>query len=386
MFTIALFIFIIDIPLAQLSELNTRCLWILRDSITSPEKIDSAMTYAYKTGFNKVFIQVRGRGYAFYNSKIVPRNPLLSKDNFDPLAYILQLGKIFDIEVHIWFNTYILWSSRFEPTDPNHLYHTKKDWTEANVYGKMDWKMDLNAPRAPQWEGIYLAPTHPEVNVYLRSVIQEILENYNIDGIHFDYIRYQDDIYGYNIKGRKTFENIYTIDPINISKGIISTRFGWTQEFVDSINIGWIRFRQDAITDLIRMVWEDVITQNKDVQLSAAVKPNLPMAKERYFQNWEYWLESGLLDFVVPMNYYASTSNFNRDIQLMKINLSDEDLENVVMGIATYNQDAQSAADKILITRLNGFSGISLFSYDAHKNNLDWFLPLIETFGYPLED
>ena len=81
MFTIALFIFIIDIPLAQLSELNTRCLWILRDSITSPEKIDSAMTYAYKAGFNKVFIQVRGRGYAFYNSKIVPRNPLLSKDN-----------------------------------------------------------------------------------------------------------------------------------------------------------------------------------------------------------------------------------------------------------------------------------------------------------------
>ena len=40
----------------------------------------------------------------------------------------------------------------------------------------------------------------------------------------------------------------------------------------------------------------------------------------------------------------------------MKINLSDEDLENVVMGIATYNQDAQSAADKILITGTGGAS------------------------------
>lgn len=385
-FIIALFVFIIDSSYAQLSELNTRCLWILRDSLTSPEKIDSAMTYADKAGFDKVFIQVRGRGDALYNSEIVPQNPLLTPNDFDPLAHTILLGKILDIEVHIWFNTYILWSSRFEPKDPSHIYHTNKDWTEANLYGKMDWRMDLKSTRAPNWEGIYLAPTHPEVNPYLRLVIGEIIDNYDIDGIHFDYIRYQDDIYGYNPEGRKRFENIYTIDPLDIAKGIISTRFGWTQEFVDSINIAWDRFRQDAVTELIQMVWEDIITDNKEVQLSAAVKPNLPTAKDRYFQVWEYWLESGLLDFVVPMNYYSEITDFTRDIQFMKVNLAEEDLKNVIMGIATYNQDAQSAADKILIARLNGFSGVSIFSYDAHKNNLDWFSPLIDALGYPFEE
>ena len=51
------------------------------------------------------------------------------------------------------------------------------------------------------------------------------------------------------------------------------------------------------------------------------------------------------------------------------------------MGISTHNQDAQSVADKILLSRLNGFRGISVFSYDAHKNNLKWFQPVIEALG-----
>ena len=56
----------------------------------------------------------------------------------------------------------------------------------------------------------------------------------------------------------------------------------------------------------------------------------------------------------------------------MKNNLTTDDLNKVIMGVSTYNQDAQSAADKILLARLNGFQGISVFSWDSHKNNVDW--------------
>ena len=99
------------------------------------------MTYAFKNGYNKVFIQIRGRGYAFYDSDIVPKNPLITNNDFDPLDYAIKLGNIFDIEVHAWFNTYILWSSTYEPKNVDHLYHKKKEWTEANMYGK--WIIQL---------------------------------------------------------------------------------------------------------------------------------------------------------------------------------------------------------------------------------------------------
>ena len=65
----------------------------------------------------------------------------------------------------------------------------------------------------------------------------------------------------------------------------------------------------------------------------------------------------------------------------MKSNLHKDDINQVIMGVATYNQDAQSVADKILLTRLNGFKGVSVFSYDAHKNNLEWFKPVTKVLG-----
>ena len=83
------------------------------------------------------------------------------------------------------------------------------------------------------------------------------------------------------------------------------------------------------------------------------------------------------------MNYYANVDDFKNDINIMKNKLSKELRDSIVMGIATYNQNSEQASDKILIARLNGFSGISIFSYNAHENNLDWFLPLIDAMEYP---
>ena len=67
----------------------------------------------------------------------------------------------------------------------------------------------------------------------------------------------------------------------------------------------------------------------------------------------------------------------------MKSNIHINDISKVIIGVSTYNQDAQSAADKILLARLNGFRGVSIFSWDAHKNNLDWFDPINDALGHP---
>ena len=381
---IALFIFLSDFAFSQLSTIDTKCLWIVRDSMTNKEDVDSAMVHAYQSGYDIVFVQVRGRGDAFYDSKMVSKNHLIDNE-FDPLAYATELGHALGLEVHAWVNCYILWSSKYKPDNKDHLYYTQTDWTESDLHGKMDWRIDLKSPKSPQWEGIFLSPLHPEVNLYLREVYKELIDNYNIDGIHLDYIRFQDDFYGYNPSGRKEFEKIYNIDPRDIVRGIISTRYGWTQSFVDSMNVAWQSFREDKVTELVSYIHEDIKNSGKEIQLSAAVKPNLVIARERWFQNWQYWLENDIVDFVVPMNYFPEIKDFNMSVQIIKNNLSRNELNRVYMGISTYNQDAQSVADKVLMSRLNGFHAVSIFSYDSHKHNLDWFQPVIDSFGNPLD-
>ena len=382
---IALFVFLISNLYSQLSSLDTKCLWVVRESMMNKTEIDSALIHANEAGYDIVFLQVRGRGDSFYHSKLVKNHPRIQID-FDPLKYAIDLGHSLGLEIHAWVNCYILWSSKYNPENSNHLYYTHNDWTEADLHGKMDWRINLRSPKSPQWEGIYLSPLHPEVNLYLREVFNEIIVNYDIDGIHLDYVRFQDEFYGYNPHGREQFEKIYSIDPRDIVGGIISTRYGWTQAFVDSMQTAWQNYREQCVTDLVRYVHEDIKNSGKVVKLSAAVKPNLVIAKERWFQNWQSWLEQEIIDFVVPMNYFKEIKDFNMSVQIMKNNLSRNELDRVYMGISTYNQDAQSAADKVLMTRLNGFNGVSIFSYDSHKNNLDWFKPVLDSFGGPFEN
>ena len=46
----------------------------------------------------------------------------------------------------------------------------------------------------------------------------------------------------------------------------------------------------------------------------------------------------------------------------------------------------EAVVDKILLTRLNGFRGVSIFSYDSHKNDLKWFQPVIDALGSQIHD
>ena len=244
------------------------------------------------------------------------------------------------------------------------------------MHGKSDAQIKLSDLQSPQWEGIYLAPTHPEVNPYLLSVFLEVAKKYDVDGIHLDYIRLQNEIYGYNKEGMKEFDNIYNVNPRDIVRGIISTRFGWSQDFVDSMYIAWDQYRMNAVSGLVKETYERIKLIDENIDLTAAVKPNLLDAKNRWFQEWNKWIDEGFIDYVVPMNYFKEISDFNNSIQIMKSYISTEDLDKIIIGIATYNQDAQSAADKVLLTRLNGFQGVSVFSWDSHKENPEWFNPV----------
>ena len=348
----------------------------------SKKSIEAALLFASDSGFDKVFLQVRGRGDAFYNSEIIKKNTAIDT-SFDPLEYSLKLGHSLDLEIHAWVNCYILWSSNSSPKDKTHIFNTNPLWMEADIYGKSDSRIDLATPKSPTWEGIYISPMNHEVNQYLREIIREIYEKYNIDGIHLDYIRYQDEFYGFHRNGRKEFDLLFGVDPLDISRGVISTRYGWEQTYVDSIKMQWDEFKQQKITELLEFINEDINLLDKNIAVSAAVKPNLIEAKNRWHQDWQDWLERDLVDFIVPMNYSSELINFMTNIKIMKNNIPEYDIQKIFMGISVYNQSAESAVDKIFLARLNGFNGISIFSYGVHKDNLDWFNPILESMKEP---
>ena len=334
----------------------------------SKESIDSFMIDSFNKDIKNVFVQIRSRGDALYDSDIVKKN-INIPENFDPLAYVILLGRLLDIKVHAWLNTYLIWSANSPPDDSTHIYYSHPEWFESDYFGKSDIDIKLENIQTPTWEGLFLSPNNPKVNSYLLELVKELFKNYpKLDGLHFDYIRFQDDFYGFNEEGIKDFKIKYNFNPKDIYRDVFSKRYGWSDVQVDSIKNIRINYNSRNITSLLASVnaYRDSI--NSDIMISAAVKSDLINAKSKWFQDWGEWIEKNIVDFVIPMNY----SNDN-DIFFQRINMISESInsidykEKIIMGISIYNQDESSVAEKILLSTLSGYNRVCFFSYNSLK-------------------
>ena len=361
------------------AAMDIKGLWIVRESMTSAREIDKALLFAAESGFNHVFVQVRGRGDAYYNSLIVPKSERIREPGFDPLEHAVARGHALGLNVHAWVTTYLLWSARQPPERSSHLYYLHPEWQEVDSRGRAHSEIDLSAPRSKGFEGIYLAPTHPEVNSYLQGIFTEIILHYEIDGLHLDYSRYYDFDYGYNAEALAVFERRHEFNPMTeIQTWNGSPAHGDADPLSRQMQL-WNDYRRSKVTELITALHAIITISGREVMLSSAVKPDVNKARNMYYQDWVHWLDEGLLDFALPMNYSTSAADFRDRIgQIIRV-LPQGYRKKVIMGVANYNQSPEDTAVKIRIAREYGFNSVCVFSYDSYKTNLWRFDPIIES-------
>ncbi len=129
-----------------------------------------------QAGINTLFVQVRPAGDAIYPSKYAPWSEWLTGaqgkapvSDFDPLAFMVETAHAQGVELHAWVNPYrvamTLDSTNFAP---GHLFQQHPEWVRTYAGRR------------------YLDPGLPEVRAHLGEVIDELLANYDLDGLHFD--------------------------------------------------------------------------------------------------------------------------------------------------------------------------------------------------------
>ena len=353
------------------NSFNYQCLWVVRDALQSRKSIDGLINFASEKNINELFVQVRGRGDALYKSQMIPRSQLLPSNEFDPLSYLLQNIKGKGIKVHAWVNVYLIWSNRIMPIDKKHIIYNNEDWVDTIEEWPLNINRQLNrVSRNNGGEGVFLAPNHPEVSNYLVSVFKEIIDNYEIDGLHLDYIRYQDADYGRNPYAIAKFKKDVGRDPnpwfLEMERSNVAS-----QRLIGNLK-QWNNAKRSSITNLVKEIKKLINDTRPNIMLSAAVKPNLYVARERFLQEWDVWLAAGYVDWVVPMNYSPIMSDFSQDISVINDNFPKKYRDKIIMGIALYNQSSVDAAKKIKYSFEEKFVGISVFSYNQMKRNSDY--------------
>ena len=356
-----------------------RALWVVRTTLTSPEKIRAMVSAAADNGFNTLIVQVRGRGDAYYKSRVEPRAPELKDQpaTFDPLALTLHEAHKRGLKVHAWLNTSLLANLDTLPTDPNHVYNKHPEWLAVPkpVAGEL-YEMSPSNPtyrqKIVEWskanraelEGIYTGPANSKVRDHIYKIWMDVLEHYPVDGIHFDYVRLASPDFDYSRTSVKKF-NQWLLPQLSpdqrkqLKQSIKDNPLASTDlhpsKFAD--------FQRAQITSLVSRIYHAVKKRKPNVIVSAAVFANDENAYTRRFQDWRRWLQLGILDVACPMAYSTDTAVFQKQIEVAAASAHGAKRQ-VWAGIGAYRIPSESTVEKINVARALTADGIILFSYD----------------------
>ena len=362
-----------------LNKIDKNCIWVDYSTITDSSRVDSLLNFIAINNINTIFLETYNNGLVL-NENYVNKNlaiDTLSNELYNPLVFFLtQTDLLDDLKVYALMDVYKLWTKNYYPEDSTHFYYQCPSCLESDINGRSDKLIKLDKIQSLEWEGVFLSPMHPEVNIYIINTILNILNNYKFDGIILDELRYQNYYFGYNDLGMELFHEKYSIDPLDINRGLISKYYGYTKSEADSIRVLWDDFRINSITELIKKI-NGII----DTKLYIAVDGLPEDAKNRWYQDWDFWLSNNLVDGLVIRNYNLDFNDFNYYNKI--INNKYLNNSKIIIGInAIMSESASYIANKILSLRLQQFNNISLYVYDEYKSLKNWYAPIYNTINF----
>lgn len=356
---------------------EVRALWVVRFTMTSREAVLEMVDEAERAGINTLIVQVRGRADAFYDSEIEPRGEAVREgEGFDPLALAVEEAHRRSMAVHAWVNTHLVWGPTERPRSPDHLVNAHPDWLAVpRELGRelvavdpfdrrfVDRLVEHAAANDHAVEGIYTSPSHLGVQDRVHAVWLDLARRYDLDGLHFDYIRFPSAQYDYSLGALERFR-------LWVRPRLGADRFRALDEayeddlyaFVEGEPASWDAFRREQITRLVERIYRDVKAMKPRLVVSAAVIADREVAFGDRFQDWAAWLRDGILDVAVPMAYTPDRDRFHGLIEDARTAVGDR--RRVWAGIGAYMNTASGTVEMIDIARREGAGGVVLFSYD----------------------
>ena len=308
----------------------------------SAAQCDQLIAEARAARMNAIVVQMRRRGDTYYPS---PYEPWASDadPSFDALAYLVQKAHTGTprLDVHVWFVTYPIASAGSVPSNPNHPYNKYPQWIMKDESG------GTNAG-----DNYWFDPGVPEVEQYTYNVIMDVVNRYDVDGIHFDYVRYPGECWGYNDIAVQRFNTLYN-------------RTG-RPSCTDS---QWKQFRRDAVTALVRKVYANAAAVKPGIVVSAATIGwgNGPTTEDgwystsaysKVYQDWRSWMAEGILDLNIPMFYYdCGSQQWSWFVNWLCYALNHKYGRECAIGLDFYGNTAECIADQVDAVRYPPCSG-----------------------------
>ena len=216
---------------------------------------------------------------------------------FDPLAIAVAEAHRHGLRIEAYVNVMPGWKGLQPPPadlDPPQLYNAHPDWFLHDETGQQQ-------PLSKFY--VIVNPCLPEVRRHIVDVVSEIVTNYDVDGVHLDYVRYAWDV-------SPNAREKYPRDARTLA--LYRNECGGAHPD-DDLN-RWHHWRANQLTRLVGEIRLAVDQRRPGTALTAAIWRDPERGYRDYLQNAVAWLRTGLLDAGMPMAYSADADMLAREI------------------------------------------------------------------------
>ena len=254
-------------------------------------------------GITDIFVNVAGAGFAHYPSRVLPPSAVLAKQG-DQLAACLKAAAGTGIRVHAWIMCF---------------NGTRGSTARLDAFAKKGWR--LRSRKGVLTE--YLDPSKPDLRQYLLSAVEEVARRYAVHGVHLDFVRWYE--------GAKL--------PKEATKPVSA--------FMVQARARVKRVRPAAL-------------------VTAAVFGKYPSCVAAVGQDWESWLDAGIVDWLVPMNYLEDNVKYATFVRQQCRTPSHA--KRIVSGIGVTAIESRlgvrQVIDQVRLARQAGAAGVAFFDLD----------------------
>ena len=229
--------------------------------------------------FNTILFQTRTRGDVLYPSAIEPFNSILTgktggNPGYDPLAFAVEECHKRGMECHAWMVTIPLGNKK-----------------HVASLGSQSVTKRMKEICVPYKREYFLNPGHPATKEYLMKLVREVVSGYDVDGVHFDYLRYPENA--------PLFPDKYDFRRYNKGRTLD-------------------QWRRDNISEIVRYIYKGVKAMKPWVKVSTC-----PVGKYRdtsrypsrgwnafftVYQDPQGWMGEGIMDQIYPMMYFQGNN------------------------------------------------------------------------------
>lgn len=321
--------------------------------LNSKQNIIEAVSLLDEIGFNTIFVVTWNKAMTTYPSKIMKAFTGVEIDTLfterDPLKELIEEAHKKNIKVIAWFE--FGFSSSFQ-LNGGPLIEKRPEWAAKDVNGNLVSKNGF------EWMNGF----HPEVQNFMLSLIMEVVQNYDIDGIQGDdrlpampseagYDDYTINLYKAEHDGN---------DPPSYHK-----------------DYDWIKWRSSLLTDFMKRIHDSVKSHNPKLIVSMA--PSIyPWSEEEYLQDWPTWMQKGYVDLVCTQVYRYNINDYSSALKLIvKKQIDKKDFNRfypgVLLKVGDYYPSEDFLKQMINENRKQNINGEVFFFYEGIKKYPELF-------------